>query len=261
MAAWGRGDGEEARQFRASPGPAVDRKTHRCPREGKGSWHRTWRLGRAWTATGPMSQTRRANANAFRHSRASREMKRRGRHGVVVRVVEYHQVPVPRAKHLLYRLLTTVLHLPAAPAARLIALYHEPWEIETNGPGRTQDSTCVAPGYCCTSLLTQGFLDLLLAHQARTRVKRGGKSGSSSSTLHAVRLVWRQLARFTALPPSAPESLPCGGAPGNLGGTSDLPSLSAQPPWAEAQNEPLSSAATHALCDDTVAHREPHQNT
>ena len=55
---------------------------------------------------------------------------RRGRDGLVVRVIEYRLEGVPDAEPR-YRLLTTILGSDTAPALELAALYHERWEIET----------------------------------------------------------------------------------------------------------------------------------
>lgn len=61
---------------------------------------------------------------------ASPKDRRDGKHGVVVRVIEYGLEGVPGAEPI-YRLLTTILDHEAAPTAELAALYHERWEIET----------------------------------------------------------------------------------------------------------------------------------
>src|SRR2546430_14320523 len=60
----------------------------------------------------------------------SQQDQRRGRKGIVVRVIEYRLEGVEGAEPL-YRLATTILDHELAPAAELAALYHERWEIET----------------------------------------------------------------------------------------------------------------------------------
>jgi len=197
---------------------------------------------------------------------ATTKEQRHGHHGVVVRVVEYHLVGVPGAEPR-YRLLTTLLDPAAAPAAELAALYHERWEIETaldelktHLRGARMVLRSKTP-----DLVTQEFYGLLLAHFAvrglmHEAALTAGEDPDRLSFLHAVRVVRRQLARFATLPPSALERLPCGGAPGALGGTRGLQSLPVQPPRAEAQDEWLSAASTDALWDDVVADRESHQN-
>jgi hypothetical protein len=55
---------------------------------------------------------------------------RNGRKAAVVRVIEYRLKDVPGAESI-YRLITTILDPPLAPAKELAALYHERWEIET----------------------------------------------------------------------------------------------------------------------------------
>ena len=56
--------------------------------------------------------------------------RRLGRHGVVVRVMEYRLEGVEGAEPL-YRLATTILDHELAPAVELAAIYHDRWEIET----------------------------------------------------------------------------------------------------------------------------------
>ena len=191
---------------------------------------------------------------------------RHRRRGVVVRVVEYQLDGVPGAEPL-YRLLTTVLDPAAAPAAELAALYHERWEIETaldELKTHLRGARLVLRSKT-PDLVRQEFYGLLLAHFAvrglmHEAALHAGEDPDRLSFLHAVRVVRRQIVRFTAIPPSALERLPCGGAPGALGGTRGLQSLPVQPPRAEAQDEWLSAASTDALCDDVVADRESHQN-
>ena len=138
---------------------------------------------------------------------------RQGRQGVVVRVIEYHLDGVPGAEPL-YRLLTTIVD-PAVPAPELAALYHERWEIETafdelktHLRGARMVLRSKTP-----DLVTQEFYGLLLAHFAirglmHEAALHAREDPDRLSFLHAVRVVRRQLARCTALPPGAPGRVP-----------------------------------------------------
>jgi hypothetical protein len=61
---------------------------------------------------------------------SSQQDQRRGRNGILVRVIEYRVEGVEGAEPL-YWPATTILHHELAPATELAALYHERWEIET----------------------------------------------------------------------------------------------------------------------------------
>ena len=61
---------------------------------------------------------------------ASTSDRRKGRNGLVVRVIDYRLKDVEGSEPL-YRLITTILDHEQAPAKELAALYHERWEIET----------------------------------------------------------------------------------------------------------------------------------
>jgi Transposase DDE domain len=61
---------------------------------------------------------------------ASQQDQRRGRNGIVVRVIAYRLEGIEGAEPL-YRLATTILAHELAPVTELAALYHERWEIET----------------------------------------------------------------------------------------------------------------------------------
>jgi hypothetical protein len=147
---------------------------------------------------------------------------RHGRTGRVVRVVEYTLDGVPGAEPL-YRLLTTIVDPDAAPAAELAALYHERWEIETaldelktHLRGARMVLRSKTP-----DLVRQEFYGLLMAHFAvrglmHDAALRAGEDPDRLSFLHAVRVVRRQLARVTALPPCGPTRRSRGGAHGDL---------------------------------------------
>jgi len=149
--------------------------------------------------------------------------RRHGRHGVVVRVIEYRLVGVPGAEPL-YRLLTTILDPTVAPAMELAALYHERWEIETaldELKTHLRGARIVLRSKT-PALVRQEFYGLLLAHFAvrglmHEAALQAGEDPDRLSFLHAVRVIRRKLPRFTALPPSGPPSLPRGGAQGDLG--------------------------------------------
>ena len=149
--------------------------------------------------------------------------RRHGRRGVVVRVIEYHLVGVPGVEPL-YRLLTTILDPGLAPGTDLAALYHERWEIETaldELKTHLRGARIVLRSKT-PDLVRQEFYGLLLAHFAvrglmHEAALQAGVDSDRLSFLHAVRVIRRKLPRFTALPPSGPPSLPCGGAQGDLG--------------------------------------------
>ncbi len=190
--------------------------------------------------------------------------RRHGRPGVVVRVIEYRLVGVPGAEPL-YRLLTTILDPTLAPATELAALYHERWEIETaldELKTHLRGARIVLRSKT-PALVRQEFYGLLLAHFAvrglmHEAALQAGEDPDRLSFLHAVQVIRRKLPRFTALPPSGPTSLPCGGAQRDSGRTRRLQSIPMQPARAEAQNEPLSPAPTQALSHNLAADGEPH---
>jgi len=178
--------------------------------------------------------------------------RRHGRHGVVVRVIEYQLVGVPGAEPL-YRLVTTLLDPAAAPAPELAALYHERWEIETAfGELKTHlRGARIVLRSKTPDLVRQEFYGLLLAHFAvrglmHEAALSAGEDPDRLSFLHAVRVIRRKLPGFTALPPSGAASLPCGGAPGAPGRTRRLQSRPTHPPGGEAEDEQVSAATTEA---------------
>ncbi len=147
--------------------------------------------------------------------------RRHGRHGVVVRVIEYQLVDVPGAEPL-YRLLTTLLAPEAAPAAELAALYHERWEIETafdELKTHLRGARIVLRSKT-PDLVRQEFYGLLLAHFAvrglmHEAALHAGEDPDRLSFLHAVRVIRRKLPGFTALPPGGPAGLPSARPPGD----------------------------------------------
>jgi hypothetical protein len=144
----------------------------------------------------------------------SQQDQRRGRNGVVVRVIEYRLEGVEGAEPL-YRLATTILDHELAPAAELAALYHERWEIET---AFDELKTHLRGAHIVLrsktpNLVRQEFYGLLMAHFAvRGLMHEAALSADEDpdrlSFLHAVRVVRRKMAAFGAIPPSGPETIP-----------------------------------------------------
>jgi hypothetical protein len=144
----------------------------------------------------------------------SRQDQRRGRNGIVVRVIEYRLEGVEGAEPL-YRLATTILDQKRAPAAELAALYHERWEIET---AFDELKTHLRGAHIVLrsktpDLVRQEFYGLLMAHFAvrglmHEAALRADKDPDRLSFLHAVRVVRRKMAAFGAIPPSGPKRVP-----------------------------------------------------
>jgi hypothetical protein len=144
----------------------------------------------------------------------SQQDQRRGRNGVVVRVIEYRLEGVEGAEPL-YRLATTILKHELAPAAELAALYHERWEIET---ALDELKTHLRGAHIILrsktpNLVRQEFYGLLMAHFAvRGLMHEAALSADEDpdrlSFLHAVRVVRRKMAAFGAIPPSGPQTVP-----------------------------------------------------
>ena len=138
----------------------------------------------------------------------SQQDQRRGRNGIVVRVIEYRLEGVQGAEPL-YRLATTILDHELAPAAELAALYHERWEIET---AFDELKTHLRGAHIVLrsktpDLVRQEFYGLLMAHFAvrglmHEAALRADKDPDRLSFLHAVRVVRRKMAAFGAIPPS-----------------------------------------------------------
>jgi hypothetical protein len=153
----------------------------------------------------------------------SAQDRRHGRQGVVVRVIEYTLEGVPGAEPR-YRLLTTLLDPAVAPATELAALYHERWEIETafDELKTHMRGARIVLRSKTPDLVRQEFYGLLLAHFAirglmHEAALQAGEDPDRLSFLHAIRVVRRQLPRFTALPPGGLDRPPRRGAPGTLG--------------------------------------------
>jgi hypothetical protein len=144
----------------------------------------------------------------------SQQDQRRGRNGIVVRVIEYRLEGVEGAEPL-YRLATTILDHELAPAAELAALYHERWKIET---AFDELKTHLRGAHLVLrsktpELVRQEFYGLLMAHFAvrglmHEAALRADKDPDRLSFLHAVRVVRRKMTAFGAIPPSESKRVP-----------------------------------------------------
>lgn len=145
---------------------------------------------------------------------ASTSDRRKGRNGIVVRVIDYRLKDVEGSEPL-YRLITTILDHEQAPAKELAALYHERWEIET-----TLDElkthlrgAQIVLRSKTPDLVRQEFFGLMMAHFAvrglmHEAALKADEDPDRLSFLHSVRVVQRRIARYAAIPPSAEKSLP-----------------------------------------------------
>src|SRR5580658_9877220 len=142
----------------------------------------------------------------------SQQEQRRGRNGIVVRMIEYRLEGVEGADPL-YRLATTILDHELAPAVELAALYHERWEIET---AFDELKTHLRGAHIVLrsktpDLVRQEFYGLLMAHFAvrglmHEAALKSGEDPDRLSFLHAIRIVRRKLPVYGAIPPSAEKS-------------------------------------------------------
>ena len=132
--------------------------------------------------------------------------------GVRVREVEHRLEGVAGAEPL-YRLATTLLDPAGAPAAELAAL---PRAVGGRGrAGRAEGAPARGARRAAQQdpgAGRQGFRGLLPAHFAVRGLTHGaalraGEDPDRLSSLHAVRVVRRQLPRFAALPPRARRGL------------------------------------------------------
>jgi len=140
--------------------------------------------------------------------------RRKGRNGIVIRVVEYTLEGIQDAEPF-YRVGTTVLDPNLMPAKEMAALYHERWEIETafdelktHLRGRQIVLRSKTP-----DLVRQEFYGLLMAHFAirglmHEAAIKGGVDPDRLSFMHAVHVVRRKMTRFASLPPSGDSALP-----------------------------------------------------
>lgn len=132
--------------------------------------------------------------------------------GIVVRVIDYWLDGVAGAEPI-YRLVTTILNHEKAPAKELAALYHERWEIETaldELKTHLRGSKIVLRSKT-PDLVRQEFYGFMMAHFAirglmHEAALKADVDPDRLSFLHAVRVVRRKLAVYSAIPPSAEES-------------------------------------------------------
>jgi hypothetical protein len=144
----------------------------------------------------------------------SQQDQRRGRKGVLLRVIEYRLEGVEGAEPL-YRLATTIPDHELAPAAELAALYHQRWEIETafdELKTHLRGAQIVLRSKT-PDLVRQEFYGLLMAHFAiRGLMHEAALSADEDpdrlSFLHAVRVVRRKMAAYAAIPPSGSQTVP-----------------------------------------------------
>ncbi len=133
--------------------------------------------------------------------------------GIVVRVIDYQLEGVEGAEPI-YRLVTSILDHEKAPSQELAALYHERWEIETaldELKTHLRGARIVLRSKT-PDLVRQEFYGLLMAHFAirglmHEAALKAKEDPDRLSFLHAVRVVRRKLPVFSAIPPSAEESV------------------------------------------------------
>ncbi|HEX7509345.1 MAG TPA: IS4 family transposase [Polyangia bacterium] len=139
--------------------------------------------------------------------------RRRHRHGITVRVIEYRLEGVADAEPI-YRLVTSILDPQQAPAEELAALYHERWEIETaldELKTHLRGARIVLRSKT-PDLVRQEFYGLMMAHFAvralmHEAALQADEDPDRLSFLHAVRVVRRKLPTFHAIPPSGAQSV------------------------------------------------------
>src|SRR3954447_17533445 len=155
----------------------------------------------------------------------------------------------------------------AAPAAELVALYHERWEIEgalAELKTRLRGARTVLRSKT-PELVRQEFWGLLLAHFAvrglmHEAALRADEDPDRLSFLHAVRVVRRKLPLFAALPPSGQARPAQGGAGGDPGGAGREQPRSAGAARGQAQDERLPAAAPRPAADHLHQLRRRHQH-
>jgi hypothetical protein len=139
--------------------------------------------------------------------------RRRRRHGITVRVIEYRLEGVADAEPI-YRLITSILDPQQAPAEELAALYHERWKIETaldELKTHLRGARIVLRSKT-PDLVRQEFYGLMMAHFAvrglmHEAALQANEDPDRLSFLHAVRVVRGKLTTFAAIPPSGAQSV------------------------------------------------------
>ncbi len=134
--------------------------------------------------------------------------RKKQRHGIRVRVIEYALKGIPDAEPR-YRLLTNWLDPAEAPALELAALYHQRWTIESSFDElktHLADRRVVLRSKR-PELVEQEFYALLLVHAAIRHLMteaaaQTGQAAQDLSFIHAVRVLHRRLPAVGAIPPS-----------------------------------------------------------
>ena len=159
-------------------------------------------------------EQRLADGSYLSHIYASERDWRHKTNGVPVRVIDYRLEGVAGAEPI-YRLVTSLLNPEQAPAKELAALYHERWEIQTaldELKTHLRGARIVLRSKT-PDLVRQEFFGLMMAHFAirglmHEAALQAGEDPDRLSFLHAVCVVRRKLAPFSAIPPSAQKSVP-----------------------------------------------------
>lgn len=138
--------------------------------------------------------------------------RRRSRHAITIRVIEYKLIGVANSEPS-YKLLTTILDPKQAPADELAKLYHERWEIEnsldelkTHLRGSRIVMRSKTP-----DLVRQEFYGLMMAHYAVRGLMHEAAitaeiDPDTLSFVHAVRVIRRKLPIYGITPPSEEAS-------------------------------------------------------
>ena len=134
--------------------------------------------------------------------------------GQALRVIDYRLEGIEGSEPI-YRLATTILDADKSPAGELAALYHERWEIETAFDELKTHlrGAQIVLRTKTPDLVRQEFYGLLMAHFAirglmHEAALKADEDPDRLSFLHAVRVIRRKIASYSAIPPSAEEGLP-----------------------------------------------------
>jgi hypothetical protein len=158
-------------------------------------------------------EERLSDGSYLSHSYPSERDWRHKTNGIAVRVIDYRLEGVADAEPI-YRLATTILDDKKAPAQELAALCQERWEIETaldELKTHLRGAQIVLRSKT-PDLVRQEFYGFMMAHFAirglmHEAALKADEDPDQLSFLHAVRVVRRKLPAYSAIPPSAEESL------------------------------------------------------